>query len=107
MVPAGESTAELREAYGVRVVVGDVASPALLGRLGLASAAALGGLVAGVPPWAPGGDGLLRHLVEGSFVYIDPMMIMATAIFFMKCIEESGLLSALSLRILRHLGHRL
>ncbi|MCA9709914.1 MAG: NAD-binding protein [Myxococcales bacterium] len=38
VVPAGESSTELREAYGVRVVVGDVASPALLGRLGLASA---------------------------------------------------------------------
>ncbi|MCA9785968.1 MAG: TRAP transporter large permease subunit [Calditrichaeota bacterium] len=74
--------------------------------LGLASAAALGGLVAGVPPWAPGGDGLLRHLVEGSFVYIDPILIMATALVFMKAIEASGLLPALSVRILRGLAHR-
>ena len=35
VVPPGQSASELREAYGARVVVGDVASPAVLGRLGL------------------------------------------------------------------------
>ncbi len=72
--------------------------------IGLAASALLGGLLGGTPLWAGEGRGLLRHLVEGAFVYIDPMLIMASAIFFMKCIEDSGLLSALNLRILRHLG---
>ncbi len=35
VVPPGESPAELREAFGARVVVGDVANAAVLGRLGL------------------------------------------------------------------------
>jgi GntP family gluconate:H+ symporter len=74
--------------------------------LGLAAAAALGGLAAGVPVYAPDGDGILRHLVEGMFVYIDPILIMGTAILFMKVIEANGLLPALSVRILRGLAHR-
>jgi len=75
--------------------------------LALAASAALGGLLSGVSPLPLAeGRGLLRHLVEGAFIYIDPMLIMAAAIFFMKCIEASGLLGALSLLILRRLGRR-
>lgn len=74
--------------------------------LGLAAAAALGGLAAGVPVFAPDGNGILRHLVEGTFVYIDPILMMATALLFMKTIEDSGLLPALSVRILSLLGRQ-
>jgi gluconate:H+ symporter, GntP family len=75
--------------------------------LALAVSAAVGGLLSGVSPLPlAGGDGLLRHMVEGAFVYIDPMLIMATAIFFMNCVEESGLLGTLSMLILRGLGKR-
>lgn len=40
--------------------------------------------------------GLLRHLVEGEFSYIDTILTIATAMIFMKVIEESGALDALS-----------
>jgi gluconate:H+ symporter, GntP family len=73
--------------------------------LALAATALCGGLLAGVPlfPEEPGA-GLLRHLVEGAFVYIDPLLIMATALLFMKVIEGSGLLAALSWLIVSRLG---
>ena len=75
--------------------------------LALAASALLGGLLSGVPLWSPQiGEGLLRHMVEGAFVYLDPMLIMAMALLFMKSIEASGLLSALSWLILRGLGKR-
>ena len=42
-----------------------------------------------------GGQGLaLRHLVEGMFAYVDTIMVIATAMIFMKVIQESGALDA-------------
>jgi GntP family gluconate:H+ symporter len=44
-----------------------------------------------------GGEGLpLRHLVEGAFSYIDPILIIATAMVFMGTLKESGALSSIS-----------
>jgi len=44
-----------------------------------------------------GGYGLpIRHLVEGTFSYIDTILVIATAMIFMKVIQESGALNALS-----------
>lgn len=40
-----------------------------------------------------GGFGLpLRHFIEGSFVYLDAILIIATAMMFMKVLEAAGLL---------------
>jgi GntP family gluconate:H+ symporter len=40
-----------------------------------------------------GGEGLaLRHLVEGSFGYFDTILIIATAMIFMKVLQASGIL---------------
>ncbi len=48
-----------------------------------------------------GGQGFpLRHLVEGTFAYIDTILVIATAMIFMKVIQESGALDALSSLIL-------
>ncbi len=81
--------------------------------LALATAALAGGLLQGVPLTAVEqgglpipGSSIWRHLVEGGFVYIDPILIMVTAFFFMKVIEENGLLSALTWWILKGLGSR-
>jgi len=38
----------------------------------------------------------LRHFVEGSFAYFDPILIIATAMIFMEVIKESGLLETIS-----------
>lgn len=44
-----------------------------------------------------GGYGVpVRHLVEGTFSYIDTILVIATAMIFMRVIEKSGALDALS-----------
>lgn len=44
-----------------------------------------------------GGRGLpLRHLVEGTFSYVDTILVIACAMIFMKVIEKSGALDAIS-----------
>lgn len=44
-----------------------------------------------------GGEGLpIRHLVEGTFGYIDTILVISTAMIFMKIVEKSGALNALN-----------
>ncbi|MBN2365058.1 MAG: TRAP transporter large permease [Calditrichaeota bacterium] len=44
-----------------------------------------------------GGEGIpLRHLIEGTFAYLDPILIIATAMIFMEVLRESGALGSLS-----------
>lgn len=67
--------------------------------LALAAAAMAGALA--------GGAGLpLRHLVEGGFAYIDPILIIATAMVFMGGLEESGALTSISRGLLIGLHRR-
>ncbi|MDO5564589.1 MAG: TRAP transporter large permease subunit [Eubacteriales bacterium] len=50
-----------------------------------------------------GGYGIpLRHLVEGMFSYVDTILTISTAMIFMKVIQESGCLDALSSGIIKH-----
>lgn len=47
------------------------------------------------------GNGLpIRHLVEGTFGYLDTILVIATAMIFMKVVQESGALGALSSTII-------
>lgn len=56
---------------------------------------AIGGCLAG-------GVGIpVRHLVEGTFSYIDTILVIATAMIFMKVVEKSGTLDALSTVIIK------
>ena len=49
-----------------------------------------------------GGQGLaLRHLIEGMFAYVDTIMVIATAMIFMKVIQESGALDAIASLIIQ------
>ncbi|MCF2619858.1 TRAP transporter large permease subunit [Oscillibacter valericigenes] len=49
-----------------------------------------------------GGQGLaLRHLVEGMFAYVDTIMVIATAMIFMKVIQESSALDAIASLIIQ------
>ena len=60
----------------------------------LGGSAAIGALVAG--------EGFpIRHLVEGTFGYLDTILIIATAMIFMKSIQRSGLLESLAARVIR------
>jgi GntP family gluconate:H+ symporter len=57
--------------------------------IALALSAVAGALVAG--------EGIpIRHLVEGAFGYLDAVLIIATAMIFMKAIEASGALETIS-----------
>lgn len=50
-----------------------------------------------------GGQGIpLRHLFEGTFTYVDTMLIISTAMLFMTVIQESGALEALNTAIVTH-----
>lgn len=52
--------------------------------------AAIGGSLAG-------GQGIaLRHMVEGMFSYVDTILVIASAMIFMKVVEASGALDAIS-----------
>ena len=43
------------------------------------------------------GQGIpVRHLVEGMFAYVDTILVIATAMIFMKVIQESGALDAIA-----------
>lgn len=47
-----------------------------------------------------GGQGIpLRHLVEGTFSYVDTILVIACAMIFMKVLQENGSLDALSCMI--------
>jgi TRAP-type C4-dicarboxylate transport system permease large subunit len=62
----------------------------------LAIAAVVGGLVAG--------EGLpIRHLIEGGFGFFDPIMIIATAMIFMKSVEATGALRTISYYMIKSL----
>ena len=53
-----------------------------------------------------GGQGIpIRHLVEGSFGYFDAVLIIVTAMIFMKVVEATGALGAISFGMMRSL-HR-
>lgn len=43
----------------------------------------------------------IRHLVEGTFGYIDTILVISTAMIFMKVIQEIGTLNALSASIIQ------
>jgi GntP family gluconate:H+ symporter len=53
------------------------------------------------------GEGFaVRHLVEGSFAYLDAILIIATAMIFMKVVEENGALGTLSRQIIEAFHNR-
>lgn len=57
--------------------------------------AAIGGSIAG-------GQGIaLHHMVEGMFAYVDTILVIGTAMVFMKVVEASGALDAISSLIIQ------
>jgi len=64
-------------------------------------------VIASVVGAAVGGHGLpLRHLVEGTLGYLDALLIIATAMVFMRMIQASGLLDTLAHSMTARLHHR-
>jgi GntP family gluconate:H+ symporter len=74
---------------------------AILGRwpigLALVLAAWVGALVNGA--YLP-----LRHLVEGAFSYLDPILVIATAMIFMRVLADGGALDAFGMAVERRFG---
>jgi len=65
--------------------------------ISLALAAVIGALVAG--------EGLaIRHLVEGTMLYLDPILLVVTSLFFMAVFERSGALATLNTVTVKALG---
>ena len=48
----------------------------------------------------------IRHLVEGTFAYLDPILIIATAMIFMETLRRSGALSSISRTIIVRMHKR-
>lgn len=65
----------------------------------LSGAAAIGALAGG--EWLP-----IRHIVEGMFGYLDTILIIATAMIFMKSVQKSGLLESLAAWVIRRFQRR-
>jgi TRAP-type C4-dicarboxylate transport system permease large subunit len=53
------------------------------------------------------GEGIpVHHLVEGTFTYLDPILIIATALIFMEALRRSGALGSISTYIILTMHHR-
>lgn len=59
-------------------------------------------LLASVAGALVGGEGIpIRHLVEGTFGYVDTILTIATAMVFMNAVRETGALDALSTLVMK------
>ncbi len=64
-------------------------------------------MLASVAAMLASGNGLgVRHLVEGTFGYVDTMLVIATAMVFMRAVQESGALDAITGIVIRRFGRR-
>lgn len=85
--------------YFVLMLVGFVVCSTILklpSSISFAVASVIGGLV--------GGFGLpLRHLVEGTFGYLDTVLVIATSMVFMKAIEAAGTFDLVSVFLVEKL----
>lgn len=78
------------------VVIFAVLAMALKAPIGLALAAsAAAGMLAG------GNDIALRHLVEGGFGFFDVVLIIFTAMIYMRVLQEAGILDSVTALLLR------
>ncbi len=73
--------------------------------LSMLSAAAAGGIAGAVVGTPPVGE-LVRHLVEGSFTYLDVILVFTTATIFMAIVSESGGVDYVVRRVLKYLAHK-
>jgi hypothetical protein len=73
-----------------------------LSMLSAAAAGGIAGAVVGTPPAVE----LVRHLVEGSFTYLDVILVFTTATIFMAILSESGGVDYVVRRVLKYLARR-
>ncbi len=79
----------------------------VIGTFALRLPVSLSLVIASVAGALMGGEGFpLRHLVEGTLGYLDALLIIATAMVFMRMIQASGLLDTLAHGMTARLHHR-
>ena len=85
------------------IMVGAFALAVFLGKFPIGVSLAVASIIGA----ALGGYGFpVRHLVEGSFAYLDPILIIGTAMVFMEIIKETGALGEISRQIILRLHGR-
>jgi GntP family gluconate:H+ symporter len=93
----------LTEALIFLLMVGVFAVLAMILKLPIGISLALAALSGAIL----GGEGLaLRHLVEGSFGYFETMLIILTAMLFMKVLQTSGILDSIAAFLLKAFHRR-
>jgi len=91
------------EFYLLILMISTFALAVFLGKFPIGVSLAISSIIAALV----GGYGFpLRHLVEGSFAYLDPILIIASAMIFMEIIKETGALGEISRLIIIHLHDR-
>ncbi|SMG40251.1 SLC13 family permease [Dethiosulfovibrio salsuginis] len=86
------------EGFYTLLMIGVFAFAAFAWKLPIAVAMAMAAIAGAVAA----GDGIpLRHLVEGAFGYVDTILIIATAMIFMKVIQSTGLLDSVAAWVIR------
>lgn len=86
------------EGFYTLLMIGVFAFAAFVWDLPIAVAMAMAAISGAVAA----GDGIpLRHLVEGEFGYVDTILIIATAMVFMKVIQRTGLLESIAAWVIR------
>lgn len=81
------------EAIVLIVMIGTFLACNFLAKLPVSLSMVLGAIAGAVVA----GEGIpLRHLFEGTFVYLDTVLIIATAMIFMTVVQKAGTLSALT-----------
>lgn len=81
------------EAIVFIIMIGAFLAGSFLAKLPVSLSMVLGAVAGAVAA----GEGIpLRHLFEGTFVYLDTVLIIATAMIFMTVVQKAGTLSALT-----------
>jgi TRAP-type C4-dicarboxylate transport system permease large subunit len=99
--PAGAFAAGWKEPLTLLAMLACFGALVLVARwpigVSLAAAAWLGAAVNGT--YFP-----LRHLIEGAFSYLDPILVIATAMIFMRVLADGGALAAVGRAVERRFG---
>ncbi|NLL36455.1 MAG: TRAP transporter large permease subunit [Fretibacterium sp.] len=89
------------EGFYTLLMIGTFAFGAFAWNLPIAVAMALSAIVGALAGGVGSLDSLLRHLVEGAFGYVNTIMVICSAMIFMKVIQRTGLLDSLSAWVIR------
>ena len=91
------------EFYVLLIMLASFALAVFLGKFPIGVSLAISSIIGAL---AAGYGFPLRHLVEGTFAYLDPILIITSAMIFMEIIKETGALGEISRLIIIYLHKR-